>query len=381
MAPSRPVSANRLPKGRKNDKAPYFSWRVVCALVAIGLCLCVFVVLTKRSSNSEEGVRVHKSAPPKVVLRDACDVQALSDRPAGVSAELRLLAAELLSYGTRVGGSWSAGYNKTRAMISTMASCTAVQTASSPKVLWDVAYDDFVQDTVVGKRTFSNIVAHFGAANHTARHLVLAAHYDSKLFENFEFLGACDSAVPVVMLLHLMKFVSRASLAHPQLSLPPITVLFLDGEEAFIDWKGSDNTYGSRHLASQWEKEGRLSNISLFVLLDLLGTQDLPFHNYFQDTASTNAYNTLKNIEQKRRAAKQVLRGEQRNFFPQETRTPYATEDDHVPWMQRGVPILHLIPMPFPDVWHTPNDKLAAIDFERTADLFLILWNFIRTYK
>ena len=27
--------------------------------------------------------------------------------------------------------------------------------------------------------------------------------------------------------------------------------------------------------------------------------------------------------------------------------------DDHLPFLDRGVPILHLIPSPFPSVWHT----------------------------
>ena len=30
-------------------------------------------------------------------------------------------------------------------------------------------------------------------------------------------------------------------------------------------------------------------------------------------------------------------------------------DDDHAPFLKRGVPVLHLIPYPFPDVWHTLN--------------------------
>lgn len=45
-------------------------------------------------------------------------------------------------------------------------------------------------------------------------------------------------------------------------------------------------------------------------------------------------------------------------------------QDDHIPFMARGVDILHLIPTPFPDQWHNskgvPDDAdhldLAAVD-------------------
>ncbi len=30
--------------------------------------------------------------------------------------------------------------------------------------------------------------------------------------------------------------------------------LFFDGEEAFREWKGTDNTYGARDLAAKWNE-------------------------------------------------------------------------------------------------------------------------------
>lgn len=43
-------------------------------------------------------------------------------------------------------------------------------------------------------------------------------------------------------------------------------------------------------------------------------------------------------------------------------------EDDHIPFMRRGVPILHLIATPFPDVWHTMNDDGAHLDMPTVRD-------------
>jgi glutaminyl-peptide cyclotransferase len=43
-------------------------------------------------------------------------------------------------------------------------------------------------------------------------------------------------------------------------------------------------------------------------------------------------------------------------------------QDDHVPFMARGVNILHLIPSPFPDVWHKIEDDGAHLDLSVCDD-------------
>ena len=59
--------------------------------------------------------------------------------------------------------------------------------------------------------------------------------------------------------------------------------LFLDGEEAFIDWNDKDSIYGAKHLAKKWHDEpyqyrnvagNSLERIDIFVLLDLLGAKN-----------------------------------------------------------------------------------------------------------
>lgn len=39
-----------------------------------------------------------------------------------------------------------------------------------------------------------------------------------------------------------------------------------------------------------------------------------------------------------------------------------AIEDDHIPFVHRGVPVVHLIATPFPPVWHTIRDDASALD-------------------
>ena len=51
--------------------------------------------------------------------------------------------------------------------------------------------------------------------------------------------------------------------------------VFLDGEEAFVEWSTFDSTYGSRHLAQRWKKEGLVPRIRALILLDMIGDKDL----------------------------------------------------------------------------------------------------------
>ena len=59
---------------------------------------------------------------------------------------------------------------------------------------------------------------------------------------------------------------------------------------------------------------------------------------------------------------------------------PNGTEDDHVPFKKRGVPILHLIATPFPKVWHTINDNKANLDFGKIEQFSRILRVFVAEY-
>ena len=54
-----------------------------------------------------------------------------------------------------------------------------------------------------------------------------------------------------------------------------------------------------------------------------------------------------------------------------------AIEDDHVPFLQRGVPVLHLISTPFPRGWHSEADNLASLDQESIEDLAAIFRVFV----
>lgn len=66
-------------------------------------------------------------------------------------------------------------------------------------------------------------------------------------------------------------------------------------------------------------------------------------------------------------------------YFQPQSANSYI-EDDHTPFLKLGVPIIHLITVPFPDFWHTVNDNHEVIDYNTVENINKILRVFIAEY-
>ncbi|KAK2709355.1 glutaminyl-peptide cyclotransferase-like [Artemia franciscana] len=256
------------------------------------------------------------------------------------------------------------------------------------KVLnWQVEMDTFTDQTPVGAKEFTNVIATLDPKS--PRRLVLACHYDSKPSSDGLFVGATDSAVPCGMMMQLALDL-RSELAALKRKGSDITLqfIFFDGEEAFVRWGPKDSIYGARHLASKWESTpyppgnavgtNELERIDLFILLDLLGTNNPTFYSYFD--SSDSSYQRLAFIEDKLRGYRAIPQNVSRRKFFSKKRTFAAIEDDHIPFLQRGVRILHVIPSPFPSVWHTNADDGSAIHWETVQSLGRVFQVFVAEY-
>lgn len=126
---------------------------------------------------------------------------------------------------------------------------------------WQIQLDQFDDNTPFGVVNFANVIATHNP--NAERYLILACHYDSKHFKEFIFVGAIDSAVPCAMMINVAKTLQQLLNQHSNNVASDIglMLLFLDGEEAFVQWTNTDSIYGARHLAAKWEKEGVLSKI------------------------------------------------------------------------------------------------------------------------
>ncbi|XP_031840537.2 glutaminyl-peptide cyclotransferase [Nomia melanderi] len=254
---------------------------------------------------------------------------------------------------------------------------------------WKIESDTFEDHTpTFGTLQFENIIAKLNP--NARRYLALACHYDSKYTRERNFVGATDSAVPCAQLINLAN-VMKDHLNSVKNNDVSLMFIFFDGEEAFKEWGPKDSIYGARHLAKIWnsnytayengENISELDKLDLLVLLDLIGAPDPTFYNYFTNTEKW--YSLLMTIENKlagfKRFESYTYGKPAQKYFQ-----PYSMEaeidDDHIPFLQRDTPILHMIPYPFPSFWHKPGDNRDNIDLSTTENINKILRIFVASY-
>lgn len=179
-------------------------------------------------------------------------------------------------------------------------------------------------------------------------------------------------------------FQQTSSSSRPDLSLQ---LIFFDGEEAFVRWSPSDSLYGSQHLAQKMistphppgsTTTNQLQGMDLLVLLDLIGASNPVFPNYFPNTSRW--FQRLQAIEQKLHSMNLLKNHLDETQYFQNNVHRGLVEDDHVPFLLRGVPVLHLIPSPFPEVWHTMEDTEENLDQTTIENLSKILQVFVLEY-
>jgi glutaminyl-peptide cyclotransferase len=210
----------------------------------------------------------------------------------------------------------------------------------------------FEATTPAGKVRMVNLRAMVGGAE-DRRRLIIAGHYDTKLFRNATFVGANDGGSSTGFLIELARVLKQAPPAMP------VELLFLDGEEAVRpEWQDPDNRYGSRYYVASAEKSGSLKQIAAFILVDMIGDADLGIKREAQST--TWLTDVIWN------AAGRLGR---REFLAEAT----PIEDDHIPFLQAGVEAVDLIDLDYAP-WHTPADtmdKLSAKSFQAVGDVVL----------
>lgn len=89
----------------------------------------------------------------------------------------------------------------------------------------------------------------------------------------------------------------------------------------------------------------------------------------------------MASIESRLRSLKILQTSPSRAFLPESEKTSFAPllgiQDDHIPFMARGVEILHIIPNTFPSVWHTKNDDGPHLDMPTVRDWAQIVTAFV----
>jgi glutaminyl-peptide cyclotransferase len=189
--------------------------------------------------------------------------------------------------------------------------------------------------------------------------IVVATHYETNYpLRDINFVGANDGGSTTGLLIELANYLRGRTLDGYS-----VWLVFFDGEEAVQQWSHSDSLYGSRHLAAKWQNDGTLKRIKAFLLADMLGDRDLDVE---RDLNSTIWVEDLV-----KKAATKL--GYQSYFFAKTD----SVEDDHLPFVQRGVPSADVIDLdygPQNSYHHTAQDtmdKLSAKSLTIAGNVFL----------
>jgi Zn-dependent M28 family amino/carboxypeptidase len=209
--------------------------------------------------------------------------------------------------------------------------------------------DAFTADTPIGPVNMRNFIVRFPGKKNGV--IVLATHYETNYpLRNIHFVGANDGGSTTGLLLAIADRL-RAETAHGRkLDGYSVWLVFFDGEEAINSWSQSDSTYGSRHLAAKWGRDGTLGQIKAFILTDMIGDKSLDIQR------EARAADWL--VSEVRLAARKF--GDEKYFFQQDA----TVEDDHLPFVERGVPSIDLIDLdygPNNSYHHTAQDTMDKI--------------------
>jgi glutaminyl-peptide cyclotransferase len=211
-----------------------------------------------------------------------------------------------------------------------------------------VSFDAFTATTPIGAVAMRNIIAKFPGT--TGRAVAISGHFDTKPMPGRPFVGANDGGTSTGLLLELARTVN--SMPHAN----DIYVIWFDGEEAYGDWSETNGIYGSRHLAEKWAQDGTLSHLTALINVDMIGDINLGI------IQEGNSSLSLQHLVWQTAAELGYTK-----YFLDEG---FATEDDHLPFLNKGVRALDLIDFdygPNNSYWHTEQDTMDKISANSLA--------------
>ena len=212
----------------------------------------------------------------------------------------------------------------------------------------EVEDDAFIADTVEGKFPVRNIIAKFPGTKDGI--IVILGHYDTNYpLRNTGYVGANDGGSSTAILL---EFANQLRTRPPNKKRDGYSVwlVWTDGEEAVKTWSDTDSLYGTRHLTEKWEKDGTLKKIKALMVMDMIADADLNIIRV------TNGAPWLLDLIY----AAAVRGGYQSHFYDLQG----PIEDDHVPFVQHGVPSADVIDLDYGyhNVFHhTPQDTMDKL--------------------
>ena len=222
-------------------------------------------------------------------------------------------------------------------------------------------YYDAKADSTVA---LTNILAEFNPE--MEERFLLCAHWDTRPYADLDpdplnrekpISGANDGASGVAVLLEIARLLGTTD---PGIG---VDIVLFDGEDygRGIGGDVSDYFLGSRVFAR--ERAGRYRP-KMGILLDMVGDKDLNIH--VERISNANYPDVVVRVWN----AAEALGLEQFHREPK-----YAIQDDHVPLIAAGMPVIDLIDFDYP-YWHTTEDtpdKCSAESLQAVGELLVYL--------
>jgi len=169
-------------------------------------------------------------------------------------------------------------------------------------------------------------------------------------------LGANDGASGVAVLLEI------ARLMHERNPKVGVDIAFFDGEDLGTDEDPDGWFRGSKEYVTRYAGEPK----PLFVIVaDMVGKRDLNLH------WEGNSYDQAGNVVD---LVWSVARAVGARSFRSDIK--HRIFDDHMPFLQGGIPAIVLIDFDFPE-WHTHRDDLNAVDAGSLEDVGRVLYSLV----
>jgi Zn-dependent M28 family amino/carboxypeptidase len=200
-----------------------------------------------------------------------------------------------------------------------------------------VRRQDFTAPERGGPIAMANVIAELPGRRPDV--IVFGGHYDTKLFP-FTFVGANDGGSSTAVLLELGRALAAAPREYT------VWIVFFDGEEAREPDAPTVPLWGSRHFVAELRRTGRLPWLKAVIVVDMIGDRDLGIR---REGTSTPWLTEIV-------WATAARLGYRRHFQDRSL----EVVDDHVPFLEAGVPTTHLIDFDYPP-WHTAGDTLDKV--------------------
>lgn len=209
--------------------------------------------------------------------------------------------------------------------------------------------DTFSEETPSGGLVFHNVLGRLPGK--TKRLIVIGSHFDTKSGISPDFQGANDSGSSSGALLELARVLSEKGPMETE-----FLIAFFDGEECREQYGPNDGLHGSRRLAQQLVESDDARHVEAVIILDMIGDKDL-------------------NVTVPRNSSRELIKelfsaAHQQGVRPVFSLGKGAILDDHIPFLQAGMPAIDLIDFQYGsapglnDYWHTVEDSMDKLSEE-----------------